>query len=154
MKNNPFFSTIPILTDKGEFLKVKLKRAIGNNLYKKKHFLYKIDENSAYLGGTYNPSDILQEITNQAKEILTEDIQQMYGDDYEILEQSWGFRPVSKDRRPILGTHHQHKNLHILNGLGTRGTLLGATFAEKLYNKIEHQHHLDKEIDVKRFFNK
>lgn len=154
VKKNPFFSNLPILTDKGEFLKVKLNREIGSNLYKKKHFLYKIDENSAYLGGTYNPLDTSEEITNQSKEILEEDIMQMYGKDYEIIEQTWGFRPVSKDRRPILGTHQEHKNIHILNGLGTRGTLIGATFAEKLFHNIENQIELEKEIDVQRFFTK
>jgi len=150
VKNNPFFNHIPILTDKGEQLKVKLSENIGDFLYKKKHFLFHQNEFS-YLGGTYNPKDLEPNTTDSARLELINDLNEMVNSDYEIMEQNWGFRPVSKDRRPILGRHLNYNNLFILNGLGTRGTLIGATYAVKLYEFIELNIPLETEVNVQRF---
>ncbi len=41
-----------------------------------------------------------------------------------------GVRPTVKDRRPLIGTHPMHSQLHVLNGLGTRGVMLGPAMAK------------------------
>ena len=40
-----------------------------------------------------------------------------------------GLRPVSKDRRPAVGPHPTISGLHVFNGLGTRGVLIGPRWA-------------------------
>ena len=62
-----------------------------------------------------------------------------------------GVRPTVKDRRPLIGTHPTYKNLHILNGLGTRGVMLAPAMALDLFDCIEKGKSLDKSIDIKRF---
>jgi hypothetical protein len=44
--------------------------------------------------------------------------------------------------------------LHLLNGLGTRGVMLGPSMAIELFDSIEHQKPLDKAIDIKRYEKK
>ncbi|MCB9203212.1 MAG: FAD-dependent oxidoreductase [Flavobacteriales bacterium] len=149
--NNPFFNFIPILKDKGEQLKIKLEKELDNSTYKKKYFLFKQD-NAYYTGGTYDATDSSEHITEDAKEKLTEGLEEMLDFDYEILEHNWGFRPVSKDRRPIIGSHKEHKNVFVLNGLGTRGTLIGATFSEELFNYCEYQTPISDEVNISRFY--
>jgi glycine/D-amino acid oxidase-like deaminating enzyme len=39
-----------------------------------------------------------------------------------------------------------------LNGLGTRGVMLGPAMAKALYENIEYQVPLNTEIDIKDFF--
>ncbi|MEY4085390.1 MAG: hypothetical protein RL074_1177, partial [Bacteroidota bacterium] len=56
--------------------------------------------------------------------------------------------------RPLVGTHAVHDRIHVLNGLGTRGVMLGPAMAKALYNAIENQIPLNKEIDIQRFVNK
>jgi hypothetical protein len=41
-----------------------------------------------------------------------------------------------------------------LNGLGTRGVMLGPAMAKALYENIEYQVPLNTEIDIKDFFQK
>ena len=41
--------------------------------------------------------------------------------------------------------------MHILNGLGTRGVMLGPAMAKALYDKFENDVQLDREIDIQRF---
>jgi len=53
-----------------------------------------------------------------------------------------------------VGTHYDHRAIHILNGLGTRGVMLGPAMATALYENIEHQIPLNKEIDINRFLTK
>ena len=62
------------------------------------------------------------------------------------------FRATVDDRRPILGTHSEFKNLHIFNGLGARGVLNGTYFSKVMVDYLESEIELDSEIDVKRFY--
>ena len=55
------------------------------------------------------------------------------------------------DRRPLVGQHPNHKNMYVLNGLGTRGVLVAPSMAKALYNSIEKNTSLSKEIDINRF---
>jgi len=54
-------------------------------------------------------------------------------------------------RRPLVGIHKEHTQLAILNGLGTRGVLLGPSMAKELYEHIALQKELPKEIAIERF---
>ncbi len=67
------------------------------------------------------------------------------------MDQVAGIRPTVSDRRPLVGVHEEHKNLFILNGLGTRGVMIAPYIANQLYELIEHDSPLEKEIDIKRF---
>ena len=70
---------------------------------------------------------------------------------YKIVEQTAGIRPTVKDRRPLVGVHSKHKQLAILNGLGTRGVMIAPTVAKQLFQHLEHHQKLDTEIDINRF---
>jgi pyrimidine operon attenuation protein/uracil phosphoribosyltransferase len=50
-----------------------------------------------------------------------------------------------------VGTHQNYNSVHILNGLGTRGVMLGPAMAKALYENIEYQVPLNTEIDIKDF---
>jgi len=71
--------------------------------------------------------------------------------DFEVIDHLAGVRPTVKDRRPMVGTHPKFANLHVLNGLGTRGVMLAPAMAKSLFENIENQIPLEKEIDIKRF---
>ncbi len=72
---------------------------------------------------------------------------------YKIIDHSAGIRLTITDRRPLVGTHHTNNKLAILNGLGTRGVLIAPLMAKKLFQHIENNVPLDKEISIDRFLN-
>ena len=65
-----------------------------------------------------------------------------------------GIRPTVKDRRPLIGTHYKYKQIHLLNGLGTRGVLLGPYLSDLLFSKIEFGIPLDQNVDINRYYKK
>ena len=78
-------------------------------------------------------------------------LEEIYQGKYEIKAHTAGIRPTVVDRRPIVGKHPQYPNLHLLNGMGTRGTLLAPQMSEYLFDQIEKNISIEKEANVRRF---
>ena len=70
---------------------------------------------------------------------------------YTIVEQVTHIRPTVKDRRPLLGTHPLYPNLHLFNGMGSRGVLTAPKASNWLFNHIDGQKDLPKEVNINRF---
>ena len=71
---------------------------------------------------------------------------------FEIKGQLAGVRPATKDRKPFVGIHPEHKPLGIFNGLGTKGVSLAPYFAENFIDFLESKAELVPEVDVFRYF--
>ena len=112
VKKNPFFSEIPVTANKGHHLKVKLSEPLDHQLtLKKKHFLFPINDEFHYYGGTYDPNERGDQVDDFAKQQLIDGLSEFYPYDFEIQEVNFGFRPTVRDRRPILGRHPEHSDL-------------------------------------------
>ena len=70
---------------------------------------------------------------------------------YTVVDHTAGIRPTVKDRRPLVGKHQKHQNLAVLNGLGTRGVIIAPIASKALYNHLEHDLPIDKELSIDRF---
>jgi len=152
VKNNPYFSEIPVSPNKGHHIKVKLSKPLSDDItVKKKHFLFPVDEDRYFYGGTYDREQLHHHIDEIAVQQLKNGLSEFYPFDFEIDETHFGFRPTVKDRRPIIGRHEDHKNLYVFNGLGARGILNGCYFSASLYDLIEKGIPLPEEIDLLRF---
>ena len=152
VKENPYFSEIPVEANKGHHLEVKLSEKIEDDFtIKKKHFIFPLNENTYYYGGTYDREQTHHKIDNSAVEKLINALAEFYPNDFEVTQVKFGFRPTVKDRRPIVGNHPEFKNLYVFNGLGARGILNGNYFSINLYNHLENGEQIHPEVDVKRF---
>lgn len=152
VKDNPFFSDIAVIPNKGHHIKVKLSSPIPENItIKKKHFLFPTYNGLYFYGGTYDREQLHHHIDDSAVEQLVKGLSEFYPYDFEVSEVHFGFRPTVKDRRPIIGRHFQNKNLYVFNGLGARGILNGCYFSKSLYDFIENDIPLDEEVSLDRF---
>ncbi|AZA53529.1 NAD(P)/FAD-dependent oxidoreductase [Chryseobacterium sp. G0201] len=152
VKDNPFFSDIAVIPNKGHHIKVKLSTPIPENItIKKKHFLFPTYNGLYFYGGTYDREQLHHHIDDSAVEQLVKGLSEFYPYDFEVSEVNFGFRPTVKDRRPIIGRHYQNKNLYVFNGLGARGILNGCYFSKSLYDFIENDVPLDEEVSLDRF---
>ena len=152
VKENPYFSEIPVEANKGHHLEVKLSEKIEDDFtIKKKHFIFPLNENTYYYGGTYDREQTHHKIDDSAVEKLTNALAEFYPNDFEVTQVKFGFRPTVKDRRPIVGNHPEFKNFYVFNGLGARGILNGNYFAINLYNHLENGEEIHPEVDLKRF---
>jgi len=149
---NPFFNNIPIQPNKGHCLKVKLNEVPDSYIIKKKHFLFNLQNDDYYYGGTYDRFDMTNNINDESVEELKSGLQAIYKNEFEIQDINVAFRATVADRRPILGRHQEHKQFYIFNGLGARGVYNGSYFSKVLFDFIENNLNLESEIDVKRFY--
>ncbi len=150
---NPFFNKLPLDGTKGELLLIKAPNLNLDVIMKSSIFVLPIGNDLYKVGATYNWEDKTNIPTEAAKKELIDNLKELITCDFEVLEHYAGVRPTVKDRRPLVGTHPVHKNLHVLNGLGTRGVMLAPAMAKNLYKYIENQIPLDKNIDILRIKN-
>ncbi|MBL0735433.1 FAD-binding oxidoreductase [Flavobacterium sp. GN10] len=151
MHKNPFFNYLPLDGTKGELFIIKAPDLNLDVIVNTSVFILPLGNDLFKVGATYNWHDKTAEPTEEGKQELLERIKEIINCDFEIVKHFAGVRPTVADRRPLLGTHEEHKSLHILNGLGTRGVMLGPAMAKALYDHIENNVPLDREADIKRF---
>ena len=151
LHKNPFFNYLPLDGTKGELIIIKAEKLDLNVILNAGLYFVPLGNNLFKVGATYNWDDKSKEGTENGKAELIDKIKSVINCEFEVMEQLSGIRPTVKDRKPLLGSHHIHKDLHLLNGLGTRGVLLGPEMAEILYNYIENKVPLPKDVNIERY---
>ena len=151
LHKNPFFNYLPLDGTKGELFIIKAPKLDLDVIVNTSVFILPLGGDLFKVGATYNWQDKTDLPTEEGKKELLERIKEILLCDFEIVKHFAGVRPTVKDRRPLIGTHYERKSLHILNGLGTRGVMLGPAMAKALFDKIENKVSLSPEIDIKRF---
>lgn len=151
MHANPFFKHLPLDGTKGELFIIKAPELDLDVIVNTSVFILPLGNDLFKVGATYNWEDKTDLPTEEGKQELIDRIKEILTCDFEIIDHFAGVRPTVKDRRPLLGTHHLHKNLHILNGLGTRGVMLAPAMAFDLYDYIENGKAFDKSVNVNRY---
>lgn len=154
MHSNPFFNHLPLDGTKGELFVIKAPGLNLDVIVNTSVFILPLGNDLFKVGATYNWADKTDLPTEEGKQELIARIKEILSCDFEIVEHFAGVRPTVKDRRPLVGSHPDHANIHILNGLGTRGVMLGPSMAQLLYENIENGIPLDRSCDIKRFDKK
>ena len=151
VKQNPYFNHLPLEEVKGEIITIHAPKLEIDFLLKSTLFVLPLGNNRYKVGATFNHKDKTSKPSIEGKEELIEKLKKVITVPYTIVSQSAGIRPAVKDRKPLVGTHVSHKQLSVLNGLGTRGVMIAPTVAKNLFQYIEFGTELDPEIDIKRF---
>lgn len=154
LHNNPYFNFLPLDGTKGELFIIKAPDLAIDVIVNTSVFILPLGDGLFKVGATYNWKDKTDLPTEGGRMELLERIQEIINCDFEVIEHFAGVRPTVRDRRPLVGTHDVYPQLHILNGLGTRGVMLGPSMAKELYNHIEYKMPLQPEINWVRFLKK
>lgn len=154
MLQNPYFSNLPMVSSKGELLLIHAPELDLDCIVNAGIFILPVGNGYFKIGATYNWEDQTNLPTQEARKELLSQLDTIIDCDYTVVEQYAGVRPTVKDRRPLVGTHHTHKKLHLLNGLGTRGVLVGPSMAQALFNHLINDEPLLDEINIQRFYKK
>ena len=148
---NPFFPSLPIVGLKGEMLIINAPELQLEFIIKTSVFVVPLGDDLYWIGATYEHQDKTHTISAKAKEQLIAKLKTVVTCDFKIVQQFAGIRPTTKDRRPLVGNHPNYKNVFVLNGMGTRGVLVAPYISKQLFDYIELDFELDKEIDINRF---
>jgi len=152
IKQNPFFKNLPLKEAKGELLEIKSENLKIDFILKSSVFVMPLTTDTYKVGATFNWKDKTNLPTEPGKQELIDKLKKTITCNYKITNHIAGIRPTVKDRRPLIGTHKTYKNIHLLNGLGTRGVMLAPTLSKKLFIAIENNKEIEKEINLNRFY--
>jgi len=151
MVDNPYFGHLPLKGTKGELLIIRAKDLDLDAIIKASVFVLPLGNDLYKVGATYSWEDKTNLPTEEAKKQLLENCKEVLRCDFEIVEHLAGIRPTVADRKPLVGTHPKYPNLHLLNGLGTRGVMIGPDMAKQLFESIELGKPIDSSADIMRF---
>lgn len=146
--NNPFFSHLPFSPAKGELLLVKIPQLDSKHLLKDQIFIAPQSENIYWVGATYGWDHFTDIPTQEKRAWLINALEKVLKVPYEIVDHQAGVRPATKYRRPLMGTHKDHKNLHLFNGLGTKGSSLGPYWSKHFIEYLEDSKELSSEVHI------
>jgi glycine oxidase len=141
------FSWLPIRPLKGETLTIKTDCSVATIYNRGVYAVPGIWR----VGATYQVNDVTPAISEAARKELIEKLDDLISFPYEVITQSWGIRPTTPDRKPILGAHPEYPSVLIFNGLGTKGVSLAPYFSKVLAASLENATPINKEVDIERY---
>ena len=150
--NNPWFSFLPINPTKGEVLTVRSETLPEDESLNRKCFNLPLGEKLFKIGSTIDWNNTSLETTEEGKAEILTNLSYIVDEKVEVIDHLAGVRPGSKDRRPFIGTHPEHQNYHVFNGLGSKGYLLCPLLSKEFADWIIEGKALDPEVLIERYY--
>ncbi len=150
MKANPFFKDLPLRGDKGQALRVRIPGADFEKMYKDQLFIVPMKDDY-WIGATYEPRFEQETPTNEGRDFLTRQLTDCLKLPFEVMAHRAAVRPTVKDRRPLLGSHPDFPQVHVFNGLGTKGASLAPYWAQHMTAYLLDKTPIDPQVDIRRF---
>jgi glycine oxidase len=152
ISRNPFFNWIPMKPAKGEILNIHCEGLqLSRDIFNKGFFILPLGDDLYKVGATYEWETLNDVATEKAKQELLQKLNALITVPYSVVAHQAGVRPAVIDRRPVIGSHPQHKNIFVFNGFGTKAVMLAPLFAKQLLANIQQGLAVDKEVDPARF---
>lgn len=148
---NPLFGYINMKPAHGDVITIHAPDLKYNDILNKNMFVLPIGDDLYKIGSTYNWNIEEPIPTKEGKQELIERLVSFCSFDFKIVSHEAGIRPTVADRRPLLGSHFAKRNLHVFNGLGTKGVLIAPYYAEQMCNYVVSGTKIDPEVDIRRF---
>jgi glycine oxidase len=151
---NPWFKEIPIQTTKGETLTITSSNLPTEESLNRKCFVLPVEKNVFRIGATYVWDTKDLDLTEEGKNTLLEHLKVLTDEPIQIVQQQAGIRPTVLDRRPVIGTHFAEKNIHLFNGLGTKGYMMAPLLAKEMAAFLLKMGTIHPECRIERFYKK
>ncbi len=149
--NNPYFKMLPYVSVKGEALIAEIPQMPRTNIFKQGISIVPWKQNLFWIGSSYEWNYTHTKPTILFRKKTEEQLKYWLKLPYKIKDHFAAERPANIERRPFVGLHPLHKNIGILNGMGTKGCSLAPYFAHQLTQHLTQNISLNPLADVKRF---
>jgi len=143
-------SWLPIRLLKGETLTIQLDEN-PEVIFNRGVYIVPSQDGTYKVGATYETKNLSEGATDTGRKELEQKLAELISIPYNVVGQGWGFRPTVPDRRPILGSHPDLKNVVIFNGLGTKGVSLAPYFSAQLAAWLLGKGEIQLEVNINRF---
>ncbi len=153
LRENPWFSDLPLQPDQGELLRLACPRRLCTHIINGAHWLIPLVDGGYRFGSTHEHQRIDNTPTPAGREALQRGLSMLLEDcsGITIEEHIAGVRPATRDRRPLLGSHPEQPRLHLFNGFGARGALTIPWYSQRMQAHLLEQRPLPAAADIRRF---
>lgn len=148
---NPFFCYLPVVKLKGDCIKITMSPASINFIFKSDYSLVPLSADEYWLGSNYNIKNPELQIDSEEIEKQKNFLSNNLNAEYKIVENNYGIRPATRDRRPILGQHPVFSSLAVINGFGTKGASLAPFCVDTCIKSMVEKYSIPKVISIHRF---
>lgn len=151
VQKNPFFPKIPLSLNKGQLIEIEAPKLDLKNILIGKVFIVPLENNKYCVGSTYQNQYKDDDITESGLLDLKRRLESAISVDYSVVQHFAGIRPVSPDRKPIMGSSKDYSFLHIMNGMGSKAVSMMPYLASEFSDYLIHNKPLLPEINWQRF---
>lgn len=150
VSQNPWFNWLPIQQFKGEIIDIYAPDLKVDRVLNRGVFLMPIGANRYKVGSTHDWRHVDELRSLAGKNELIEKLDKIIDVPYTIVSHDVGLRPASRDRRPFIGRHPAHKNMFVLNGLGSKGVMMAPWLCKIFISGLNHEN-WPIAFDIKRY---
>jgi glycine/D-amino acid oxidase-like deaminating enzyme len=147
-----YWLNLPFVQNKGQALILKTNSLNTSYIYKFGHLTLIPYKDNLWWTGSSN--ELLFQTTlptEDFKNKTSASLRSILKTSFEIQEHWSALRPATVERRPFVGVHPVHKQIAILNGMGSKGCSLAPWFAKELTENLVYNKALNPLVDVQRF---
>lgn len=126
---------LDLIPNHGQVLDLKIKNLEIDAIVNFGQFLLPYGDEKFRLGATYDWNEVPDLPTEEAREFLLSELKARWNNDIIVESHKTGYRPTTRDRRPIIGFAKGNELLGVFGGLGSKGVLLAPYFA-KLFTAV------------------
>ncbi|EIC29119.1 MULTISPECIES: NAD(P)/FAD-dependent oxidoreductase [Methylomicrobium] len=153
MRDNPWFSWLPLQPAKGEILTLEHHLAIPDRMLNDGHWLIPIGDRRVRIGATFDHGNVDTHVTSAARMELAEAGERLFAGlrNAGPIAHEAGVRPCTMDRRPFVGSHPRYSYLSIFNGFGTKGSLSIPWHCRRFADYLLTGEALPERCDIRRY---
>jgi len=151
VKQNPWFSYLPLQPVKGQILTLTTPTALPQTLLNYGHWFIPLNRHLFRTGATFD-RDLNTDCTVIGKNNLLASLQKVFPLNHvSLIQQQANIRPCTLDKQPFIGEHPLHPQLVIFNGFGAKGSLQIPYYSRKLAENLLHLQPLPSHVAIARY---
>ncbi len=153
--NGPqYFTHIPFSPAKGEIIDFTAEGLQEDFITIGSVYIVPLGQGKFRAGATHEWNNLDPHPTLAGMEELTTALKNLIKAPFQITAHQAGIRPAVTDRRPVIGVHPEISRFVVLNGLGTKASLLAPACAHMVCNLLLDKLPPDPAMDAARFVSK
>ena len=142
---------LDLIPNHGQVLDLKIENLKIDAIVNFGQFLLPYGNEKFRLGATYDWNEVPDVPTEEAREFLLSELKARLNNEIIVESHKTGYRPTTRDRRPIIGFAKGNELLGVFGGLGSKGVLLAPYFAKLFTTVLTEGVPVPKEVSAFRF---
>lgn len=142
---------LDLIPNHGQVLDLKIENLEIDAIVNFGQFLLPYGDEKFRLGATYDWNEVPDVPTDEAREFLLFELKARLNNEIIVESHKTGYRPTTRDRRPIIGFSKGNELLGVFGGLGSKGVLLAPYFARLFASVLTEETTIPKEVNAARF---